>query len=196
LTYPELTYATPPEWVERIAEGPLELLSDHAHNELKAAATAQAWIMKHPGKSEMVRRLATLAAQEVEHFERVIQILYARGGKLQPVEKSPYADALLTRSSPTRSSNFLDRMILAALIEARSCERFVMLAEGLEDRELSALYGDLIEVETTHKALFVDLAREFFPEDEVEPRLTELWQIEGEVIESLPFSFRMHSGVR
>ncbi len=191
----ELDYRTPLEWVARVERSPLELLSDHAQNELKAAATAQTWLLKFPGKASLVRSLATVAAEETEHFDRVIQILYGRGGELLPMDTNPYADALLKRSAPTRKDKFLDRMIIAALIEARSCERFVMLAEHMQDAELRTLYGDLIESEMGHRKLFLDLARENFERERAEQRIDELFALEGEVVAALPFSYRMHSGL-
>lgn len=194
MSYPSLRWRTPVEWVSRIEERPLELLSDHAHNELKAASTAQAWLLKQPGDAGLVTRLAALAAEEVEHFHRVVMLLYARGGQLLPVDNSPYAEALLRGSARTRRNAFLDRMVVAALIEQRSCERFELLAEHLADRELAALYADLIECEQGHNRLFVDLVREAFPGGEGDTRLEELFELEAEVIAGLPFAHRMHSG--
>ena len=191
----ELEYRTPPEWVKRVEVEPLALLSDHAHNELKAASTAQAWLLKQPKNSKLVRQLAHLAAEETEHFDRVVQLLYGRGGTLLPLDNNPYAEELLGRSAATRKDRFLDRMIVAALIEARSCERFELLAQHLADEELRALYADLIECEQTHRALFLELVHESFPREQAERRIAELFQIEGEVMQSLPFAYRMHSGL-
>ena len=191
----ELEYQTPPEWVGRVEAEPLELLSDHAHNELKAASTAQAWLLKQPGNPKLVRRLARLAAEETEHFDRVVQLLYGRGGTLLPLDNNPYAEQLLARSAATRKDRFLDRMIVAALIEARSCERFELLAQHLEDEELRTLYADLIECERTHRELFLELVHESFPAELAAGRIAELFRIEGEVMASLPFAYRMHSGL-
>ena len=196
MNYPELQSATPVEWVRRIEERPLELLSDHAHNELKAASTAQAWLLKNPSNRAMVLELAQLAAEELEHFERVIKILYARGGTLLPVDNNAYAEALLTGSAKTRRDPFQDRMIVAALIESRSCERFELFAEHLEDAELRELYRDLIPCESGHKDLFIDLVRDAFPDGRAEERIEQLFALEAEVLERLPFAYRMHSGVR
>ncbi|MEO2093209.1 MAG: tRNA isopentenyl-2-thiomethyl-A-37 hydroxylase MiaE [bacterium] len=191
----KLAYQTPLEWVERVAEKPLLLLSDHAHNELKAAATAQAWLQKHPGKPDLVRQLARVAAEETEHFVQVIEILYARGGVLLPLGKNLYAEALLSRAAATRQDKFLDRLIVAGLIEARSCERFQLLAQHLEDRELRELYAGLVECELGHRELFLRLAYEFFPHEVAEARSAELFAIEGEVIARLGFDYYLHSGL-
>ncbi|MCB9914758.1 MAG: tRNA-(ms[2]io[6]A)-hydroxylase [Planctomycetes bacterium] len=190
-----LEYATPPEWVRLVERRPLELLSDHAHNELKAASTAQAWLLKRPEASALVVRLARVAAEETEHFDRVVRLLYGRGGALLPLDTNPYADALLARSAATRKDRFLDRMVVAALIEARSCERFELLAAHLADAELRALYAGLVESEQGHRALFLDLVREHFEPAVAEARIAELFRLEGEVMAALPFAYRMHSGL-
>jgi len=195
MSSPELRWATPVEWVERVEERPLELLSDHAHNELKAAATAQAWLLKCPDDPALVLELAKLAAEEVEHFERVVRLLYARGGRLQPIDNNAYAEALLAASARSRKKTFVDRLLVAALIEARSCERFELLAEHMRDRELACLYGGLLESERGHAALFVDLVRRSLPEGEAVERIDALFALEAEVMEGLPFAYRMHSGM-
>jgi tRNA-(ms[2]io[6]A)-hydroxylase len=195
VSQPELRYRTPPEWVARVEGRPLELLSDHAHNELKAASTAQAWLLKNPGDAGLVLRLAQLAAEEVMHFERVVKLLYARGGTLLPVDNNAYAEALLSGSARTRKDPFLDRMIVAALIEARSCERFELFAAHLRDEELRALYRELIPCERGHASLFIDLVREGFSAVRAEERIDELFELEGRVMEALPFAYRVHSGL-
>jgi tRNA 2-(methylsulfanyl)-N6-isopentenyladenosine37 hydroxylase len=193
VSYPELRSETDPDWVRRIEERPLDLLSDHAHNELKAASTAQAWLLKKPQDETLVLELAKLAAEEMEHFDRVVRLLYGRGGTLQPVENNLYADRLLKGSAKNRKDVYLDRMIVAALIEARSCERFELLAEHLEDAELAQLYRDLIPCEVGHNELFIDLTRRAFPES-ADGRIEELFELEAEVLAELPFAYRMHSG--
>ncbi len=193
MSYPELRSSTDPKWVRRMEERPLELLSDHAHNELKAASTAQAWLLKNPTDGQLVLELAKLAAEEMEHFERVVRLLYGRGGTLQPVDNNVYADRLLKGSAKTRREPFLDRMIVAALIEARSCERFVLLAENLQDEELATLYRELIPCEVGHNELFIDLTRAAFPEL-ADARIEQLFELEAEVLADLPFAYRMHSG--
>lgn len=191
-----LEWATPPEWVERVQRDLPALLSDHAHCELKAAATAQALVAKNTGDRTLVEQLSLMAAEELDHFQRVIAALYARGATLGPQEPSPYAQGLRSRSAATRSSLLLDRLLLAQLIEARSLERFQLLAEHLADRELAALYRDLTASEAGHRALFGRLARRLFPAPDVERRQAWLWTLEGEILSALPFAHRVHSGLR
>ncbi len=191
----QLTYRTPPEWVGRIGEDPLALLADHAHCELKAAASAQALIVKNAGRPRLVAPLSALAREELEHFERVHTTLRERGGELGPAIRSPYAEGLIARANATRRDALLDRLLVAALIEARSLERFHLLATGLEDAELARLYAELLKSEARHRTLFVRFARDIFPADLVEERLTELLELEAELVRGLPFSARVHSGI-
>jgi len=190
-----LEWTTPPEWVERVQSDLPALLSDHAHCELKAAATAQSLVAKNTEDRELVEQLAAMAVEELEHFRRVTDELYARGAELGPQQPSPYAEALRSRSAATRSSLLLDRLLLAQLIEARSLERFELLAEHLGDRDLAELYRDLMASEAGHRALFGRLARGHFSAPVVERRQAELWALEGEIRAALPFAHRVHSGL-
>ncbi|MBI5362749.1 MAG: hypothetical protein HZA53_06190 [Planctomycetes bacterium] len=185
---------TSPRWVERVAERPLELLSDHAHCELRAAASAQALIVKYPEDVELVLRMSAVAREELEHFERVLGVLAKRGAGLLPARANPYAEGLLAARAHKKEELLLDRLLIAALIEARSLERFVLLAEHLADRELAALYRELVPSEAGHQALFVQLARGRYPEARVHARLAELRAVEARVIQALAFEVRMHSG--
>ncbi len=190
-----LDWATPAEWAERVGANPLALLSDHAHCELKAAASAQAMVAKNGQHGELAQALSAVAIEELEHFRQVHELLLERGGRLAPQETNPYAEALLTRSAATRSRRFLDRLLVAELIEARSLERFVLLARHLADPELAELYRSLMASEAGHQALFARLARSLYPADEVERRRGELRALEADVIAGLPFDYRVHSGL-
>ena len=139
-----LDWLTPPEWVAAVEGEPLALLSDHAHCELKAASSAQSLLLRNPGRAEVVERLGAMAAEELEHFNRVVTILHARGGSLAWQDSNPYAEGLHRASAGTRSSALLDKLLLARLIEARSLERFHLLSEHLLDRELGGLYACLL----------------------------------------------------
>lgn len=189
-----LAYQTPPSWAAMALEDPLALLSDHAHCELKAAITAQAIVAKNPEYASILHSLPRVAIEELEHFERVIELLERRGGKLGPQATSPYADGLHKGSASSRDSLLLDRLLLAHLIEARSLERFHLLSQEDGDAELQALYKDLLVSEASHRALFMNLARELFPESKVSKREGFLRELEGRVIEGLPASSRVHSG--
>lgn len=189
-----LAWQTPLAWVERVAEDPLALLSDHAHCELKAAASAQGLIARNPGRSEMLERLADVAVEEMQHFNLVLRELFRRGGTLQHIEPNPYTEGLLRGSRETREHLLLDRLLVCGLIEARSLERFHLLAEHLEDEGLAALYRGLVPSEASHQGLFLTLAREVAPRELVATRYDSLIEIEAEVMRGLAFSVRMHSG--
>ncbi len=190
-----LMYETPVQWVHDMeAQGTLELLVDHAHCELKAAATMQALVAKNPTCDLIVQTLPRFAMEELEHFEMVEALLRERGGKLTEQDTNPYADGLHKGSRYKRTSLLLDKLIMGHLIEARSAERFYLLSEHLQDRDLAEFFKSLIPSESAHRIMFLRLAEDLFPVQEVEKRTAELRQIEADLISSLPFSSRVHSG--
>lgn len=191
-----LDYETPPQWVQRVEQDPLGLLADHAHCELKAAASAQALIARYPQHGALCLRMSEVAVEEMQHFTRVLTELQERGGGLDRTTPSPYAEALHSRSAAAgRTDVLLDRLIVAGLIEARSLERFHMLAEGLTDPSLAAIYRELLPSEAAHRGLFLGFARELFDRSRAEERERELRALEGEIVAGLPFAFRVHSGM-
>ena len=129
-------------------------------------------------------------------FRRVVACLRALGGELEPAHRNPYVAELGRRTGPTRGEALLDELLLAGLVEARSLERFELLAHAAEPPRLRELYGELAPSEAAHAGLFLDLARSQFPEERVRARLAELVAIEAEVAAALPFAPRVHSGVR
>lgn len=190
----KLAALTPPAWVGMVEQDLDGLLSDHAHCELKAASTAQALLLKHRTNTALVAELSALAAEEMEHFRQAVEALHARGGTLGPVETNEYAEGLLSASGSTRGDVLLDRLLIASLIELRSLERFHLLAEGLADRDLAALYRALIPSESGHQALFDRLARSLFDAALVSRRQAELLEIEGTVAREASPGARVHAG--
>lgn len=188
-----LHHPTPVEWVRAVEQRPLALLADHAHCELKAAASAQALLLRHTERRDLAQRLAEIAVEEMQHFELVLGVLHARGGTLGPAPVNAYAEALLAASARSRRLRLLDRLVVAALIEARSFERFQLLAEHLADDELRELYRGLMASEAAHRGTFLRFARELFPA-EAPGRIEVLTALEGEVVAGLPFDCTMHSG--
>ena len=188
-----LDYRTPPAWVAAVEREPLALLADHAHCELKAAASAQALLLRHTAERELAERLAEIAVEELQHFQLVLGVLHRRGGILGSAPINEYAEELLAHSARTRRQRLLDRLVVAGLIEARSFERFQLLAEHLQDRELGALYADLMASEAAHRGTFLRFAREHFPA-EAEARIDELTVLEGQLVAELPFRVTVHSG--
>lgn len=194
----ELRWRTPPAWVAEVEREPLALLSDHAHCELGAAAACQALIVRNPGRDELVRELSETARTELEHFELVVRHLHRRGARLGHAEPNPYTAGLSRAAAqapaPGELGVLLDRLLVAGLIEARSLERFHLLATELGDPELAALYRGLMASEARHRALFQRLALSYFEPERVAARLEELVEMEAACIAGLPGGPRIHSG--
>ncbi|MEM1448435.1 MAG: tRNA isopentenyl-2-thiomethyl-A-37 hydroxylase MiaE [Planctomycetota bacterium] len=190
-----LDHATPAEWVGLVERDPNALLADHAHCELKAAASAHALIAKNPGHLELARALAEVAIEEMEHFRIVLDELEARGGALGEQSENVYAAALHRGSAATRTSLVLDRLVLAHLIEARSLERFHLLSHHATDERLRALFAGLLPSEAAHQGLYERFARRLFGRETADERIAALRRLEGEVMRGLPFAHTVHSGM-
>jgi tRNA-(ms[2]io[6]A)-hydroxylase len=182
---------TDPRW-PRVALAELDrTLADHAHCEKKAAASAVKLLADHPDRPTLVRPLAKLAQEELQHFFAVLNELARRGRTLPPDEGDPYARALnrLVRSGAGRLT---DRLLVAALIEARSRERLALLGDVLEEPRLRELYQRLAQAEAGHERLFVDLAREHAAREDVDARLGVLAEAEAKIVAELPLLPRIH----
>lgn len=188
-----LAWETPREWAEAALAEPLALLSDHAQCELGAAAAAQSLLARHPGRTALVERLGAHALDELRHFRQVHRLLVELGGVLGPPRKNPYAEGLL--SDVERGPRvLLDRLLVAALIERRSLERFELLRSAASQPVLEQLYAELAPSEAGHAALFVELARAEHPLEDVDARLARWIEREADLVRSLPFAARVHSG--
>lgn len=188
-----LSSTTAPDWSERIQADLAPVLLDHAHCEKKAASTALGLIFKHQDRPELCAQLSALAREELEHFERCLDLLRDRGiafGRLTP---SPYAKRLHGACRTEEPAKSVDVLLCCGLIEARSCERMKILSETLPDTELAAFYGELLASEARHHTTYVDLACLFEERPQVMARLEELSQFEAEVIASAPAEARLHS---
>jgi tRNA-(ms[2]io[6]A)-hydroxylase len=195
-----LATATTAAWVERALDHVEVLLDDHCQCELKAASNALALIGRHPEKDDLVRKLAALAREEMSHYRQVRDLLQARGGALHRPKPSPYLQGIRGERLGERFA-LLDDLLVCALVEARSCERFVALAQGLGaradvpgGRELQELYEGLARSESGHATLFVDLARTYFEPDLVDRELDRRSRLEARVLDEIPITPRMHGG--
>jgi len=188
---------TPDGWLD-VALGAMDLtLSDHAHLEKKAAASALKLVADHPDRPALVRPLAKLAQEELQHFLAVLTELGRLGHPLRPDEGDPYAQQLrrLVRSGGVE--RLVDRLLVGALIEARSCERLFLLAEGLArpgagDPRLAELYDRLARSEGGHETLFLDLAREIGGAAAVDARAAVMAEAEAAIVAGLPVLPRIH----
>jgi tRNA-(ms[2]io[6]A)-hydroxylase len=189
-----LTRATPADWLERIEGRMDEVLLDHAHLEKKAASTALTLVFRYPDQPQLARPLSELAREELEHFERVLTVLEQRGLAYGRQKPSAYPGRLLTVVRERDPERLLDTLLCCAFIEARSCERMKLLAEGLKDRGLADLYRDLLASEARHHRLYLDLAETVVPADQVRGRMAEVAAHEASVVEHLPREPRLHGG--
>lgn len=180
-------------WIEEARAHPELLLLDHAHCEKKAASTAINLIFRYTEQPSLMVPLSELAREELEHFELVLGVLEARGIPYERLKPSSYAGRLMKAVRPEEPEKLLDLLLCCALIEARSCERMQILAEGLDDPELRELYGSLLASEARHHGLYVELAGGIFPRDAVRTRLDELADHEASVLEKPDRELRVHS---
>ena len=192
-----LRYQTPPTWAQQALRRPLELLNDHAHLEKKAATNALELLNRWPeprAPENWVTAMTAVARDEVEHLAIVSRLLARRGGKLSKSHANPYASELHKLVRKGRGSEELvDRLMISALIEARSCERFKLLGDAVEDdAELRKLYRGLWASEHGHYRTFIQLAEEILPEKAVAKRWNEMLDLEAEIIQKQPAGPRMH----
>ncbi|HEX6961221.1 MAG TPA: tRNA-(ms[2]io[6]A)-hydroxylase [Lacipirellula sp.] len=188
-----LQSATDERWLRQVDAHLDEMLVDHAHCEKKAAGTALNLIFHYVEDVELCREMTEIVNEELEHFHLVIDLLARRGVRFRRLKPSQYGrklNDLVRKQEPQRA---VDRLLVAGLIEARSCERFQALSEHVQDAELATFYRSLFESEARHHATYTRLAMHFAPEDEVMRRLDDLAAAEAAIIaegEELP---RMHS---
>ena len=196
---------TSPAWARAALADPLALLDDHAHLERKAASNALALLTRWPrpragGEADAVAQrwstvLAGVAKEESEHLALVLRILARRGGALGRAHANPYAAALHALVRLGRGADELvDRLLVCALIEARSCERFERLAEVAEDDELRRLYRGLLASERGHYRIFLDLAHGVPGAGAVEARWARLLDEEARILAAQPPGARVHAG--
>ncbi|MDP6444939.1 MAG: tRNA-(ms[2]io[6]A)-hydroxylase [Pirellulaceae bacterium] len=188
-----LKSASSQRWLDQVAAHLDQILIDHAHCERKAASYALNLLTAYVEDEPLCRAMAEIVNEELDHFQQVLDLLKRRGIPFRRQKPGGYAQqlqALVRRPEPHRA---VDRMLVASLIEARSCERFDLLRQHVADGELAEFYGSLFESEARHHATYVQLAKAYATDAEVQDRLNELADAEAEIIaggHSLP---RMHS---
>jgi tRNA-(ms[2]io[6]A)-hydroxylase len=187
-----LRSATDPAWVEVALSDLDATLGDHAHCEKKAVATAVKLVADHPDRPVLVRRLAKLAQEELTHFLAVLGELQRRGAQLPRDGGDPYVQALIKLiGGGGGAGRLVDQLLVFALVEARSCERMLLLGERLPDARLRELYQRLAQSEAGHETLFVELAVELGGEA-ARARLAVLAEAEALIVAALPLMPRMH----
>jgi tRNA-(ms[2]io[6]A)-hydroxylase len=179
-------------WIAAALANLDEILIDHVHCEKKAAATALALINRYPQHTSLVRRMAEHASEELEHVTRVLAHVERRGRVLTRDTGDAYVQELLALVRKDEPQRMLDTLICAALIEARSCERFTLLAAALPEGEVKSMYTDLIASEAGHYSMFLAMAREYCVRENVDARFDELASAEAAILAKLPNEPRMH----
>ena len=188
-----LAAPTSDAWLEQAIAHPLELLIDHAHCERKAAGAVVQLMFRYLCEPGLAEVLSPLAREELEHFERVLTLLKARGRYLEPLAAPPYGAVLAKQIRRDEPQRMLDSFLVAGLIEARSHERMSLLATHLADLELRQLYADLLASEARHFGLYWRLSEQRFQRELIIARLQELAAVEAGILANLHPQPRMHS---
>jgi len=182
-----LQLPTDPRWVNLAEMQPEEILTDHAYCEQKAATTCISLIQRYPDRIELVDELAPIVTEEWGHFRSVLLELKKRGLQLGKQRKDEYVNKLLEfqKKDGSVEDRLLDRLLTMALIEARSCERFKRLSEGLDDEYMRKFYRRFMESEAGHYTLFITLSETYLPKQKVRKRWKEWLDFERKMIGEL-----------
>jgi tRNA-(ms[2]io[6]A)-hydroxylase len=182
-----LKLVTDPRWVDLAAISLEDILTDHAWCEQKAATSCITLISKYSNKVELVKELAPIVTEEWGHFRQVLTEMHKRNLNLGPQHKDVYVNKLLEfqKKGGSPEERFLDHLLTMALIEARSCERFKRLSEGLEDEYMRAFYRRFMESEAGHYTLFINLADTYLPKEKVRKRWREWIDYETGLMQSM-----------
>lgn len=189
-----LNCETPDAWVEAALQNQNLLLLDHANCEKKAASTAITLMYRYVGDFEMMHKMSRLAREELRHYEQVMSIMEARGIPYEQITPCRYASELRKPVRTHEPGRFIDTLIVGAIIEARSCERFAKVAPHL-DEELKTFYLSLLKSESRHYEDYLHLARKAAKGEDISDRIDVFLQLEKELIETPDAEFRFHSGV-
>jgi tRNA-(ms[2]io[6]A)-hydroxylase len=191
-----LEMKTDPRWVHNVVSGNLpEILTDHAYCEQKAASAAISLIVGYPEHEELVSKMADLAQEELGHFRMVHREIVKRGMELGRERKDSYVNELMKFirvQGKSREEALMDKLLLSAMIEARSCERFRVLSENIGDKDLSEFYYKLMVSEARHYTMFIELARKLCPSCDVEGRWRDFLEYESDVISRYGKSEAIH----
>jgi tRNA-(ms[2]io[6]A)-hydroxylase len=189
-----LQLPTDPRWVRLVQQDLREVLVDHAWCEQKAASNAISLIVQYPEHTDLVRELTRIAQEEIVHFGMVVERIVGRGWTLTPERKDSYVNELLQfiRKGGSREERLVDRLLFAAMVEARSCERFKLLSEEVNDPGLRGFYRDLMVSEAGHYATFIGFARRYGGRIDVDARWKEFLAYEAGVVSRYGKTAEMH----
>ena len=190
-----LKLPTDPRWADLAAVSLKEILTDHAFCEQKAATTCISIVQAHPDKEDIVNQLSAIVTEEWGHFRMVWAEMKKRGFALGKQRKDEYVNLLIQNKPKTAGpeDNLLNRLMMSALIEARSCERFRVLSEGLEEESLRKFYHKFMVSEAGHYRLFIELAEKYYDKEKVRKYWDEWLVVEERILKQLtPRGDRMH----
>ncbi|MFI1773637.1 tRNA-(ms[2]io[6]A)-hydroxylase [Thalassobellus citreus] len=189
-----LKLPTDPRWVNIVEKNIEEILTDHAFCEQKATSTAISLIVGFPEYTELVQEMTALVKEEMSHFKMVHDIIIKRGWVLGRDRKDDYVIQLLKffPKGGSRTTQLVHRLLYAALIEARSCERFRLLSEELEDKELATFYRNLMASEANHYTMFLGFARKYGKKKEVDTKWQQLLEYESDIMSKLGKTEAIH----
>ncbi|SRR6056297_330426 len=189
-----LKLPTDPRWVNIVSKNIDEILTDHAYCEQKAASTAISLIVSFPEYPELIEEMIALSREEMGHFKMVHDLLLERGQTLGRDRKDEYVLKLIKffPKGGSRTTQLVHRLLYAALIEARSCERFRLLSEELKDKKLAEFYRKLMISEAGHYTMFLKFARQYGDLKEVNQKWEELLEYEAEIMKNLGTKETMH----
>lgn len=189
----DLVCNSPKEWIDAVMSDFDSFLQDHADCERKASAMAMSFVAKFPDRVDIIPELIETAIEELEHFESVYKIMQERGIQLtHEIKQDMYVKQLINLCRSGKEDRFMDRLLLASIIECRGAERFRKVYEALPDGKLKIFYHDLWASEAKHGHLFVKLTLNYFDEKEVYNRLNKLNEQEAKVLLSLPIKAALH----
>lgn len=188
----ELKFKTPAAWAEAVVDALDVFLPDHAAAEKKASSMALTMVSHYPDKPELVAAMIDLAMEELSHFRAVVKLMRARGLTLLPDQKDLYVNALRRSFRQGKQQYFLDRLLIAGIVEARGAERFGLVAAALPEGELKQFYQSITRSELEHQGLFIEFAGKYFDSAEVQSRLDELLIVEADIVRELPVRPALH----
>ncbi|WP_245584122.1 tRNA-(ms[2]io[6]A)-hydroxylase [Saccharospirillum impatiens] len=189
--------STPQAWVDKALDNLTILLIDHAQCEKKAASAAMSMMYKYVDRRELLSKMSKLAREELVHFDQVLKLMDDRGIQYTHLTAGRYAGALHELIRKSEPEKLVDRLILGAFVEARSCERFAALVPELfnrGDEELGRFYFSLLKSEARHYKDYLTLARQY-SETDIAPRVTAFRDLEAHLIDTPDDTFRFHSGI-
>jgi tRNA-(ms[2]io[6]A)-hydroxylase len=189
----ELSVASSQEWLDTVMNNFDEFLKDHANCERKASAMAMSFVAKYPDRLEIIPELIDTGVEELEHFRQVYEIMAKRGIQLtHEITQDMYVKQLIDKCHSGREERFMDRLLMASIVETRGAERFRMIYEALNDPDLKKFYQQLWASEAKHGETFIRMALNYFDEERVFQRLEEMKLEEGEILKNLPLKPALH----